>query len=98
MCQGHDLIHLVITLCKGRTKQIKGKIIIENVRQKETMLKIHRNIKFKLSRVIHLAAFGCYSPSHKGSAAGPAPQYGPPCSSGAAAAAHDSSYWDNTAY
>lgn len=37
-------------------------------------------------------------PARRGSAAGPAPQYVLPCSSAASAAAHGSSYLENTAY
>lgn len=42
--------------------------------------------------------FGRYKPSRRGSAAGPAPQCGRPCSLAAFAAASDSSYLDSTAY
>ncbi len=34
MCQGHDLPHLLITLCKGRNKQIKRETIRNNVKHK----------------------------------------------------------------
>lgn len=43
MCQGHDLIHLLINLGKGRTKQIKS----QTGRHQEAMLqkRLHANIQ-----------------------------------------------------
>lgn len=81
VCQGHDLVHLLIILYKQTKHTLK-------------MKQLRRMFK----RTIDVGCFGCCKPSHKGSAAGPAPQCGLPCSSAAFAAAHDSSYWDNTAY
>lgn len=47
MCQGHDLIHLLVTLCKGRSKQVKAKIIRENERPR-----FHINIECNESFVL----------------------------------------------
>lgn len=72
--QGHDFVHLFVSLWKHNIKQVKIKV----KRLAVTIIK--------------------YSPSHMGSAAGPAPQCGPPCFSVVSAAGHGFSYWGNTAY
>lgn len=82
MCQGHDLIHLLITLWNVGTNEENEKYFRDSGNTEAQ----------KCSRL------GRFPPSRRGSAAGPTPQCGPPCFSAASAAAHDSSYWDNTAY
>lgn len=82
VCQGHDLIHLLITLCNMGTNEENEKSFRESGNTEPQKL----------------AVWAVSPPSRRGSAAGPTRQCGPPCSSAASAAAHDSSYWDNTAY
>lgn len=79
MCQGHDLIHLLIILCNIGTNEENEK-------------------SFRESGNTETGCLGSFPPSRRGFAAGPTRRCGPPCFSVASAAAHDSSYWDNTAY